>query len=229
MNEISVGTVIRICGPVIDVRIENGVMLPIYALLECEDTGHHMEVAAQLGADTLRCIALEATDGLRCGTTVKGDGEGITIPVGDGLAGRVIDVLGRPIDGLGEISADKRLPIHREPPTLCDQRPVCDILETGIKVIDLLAPYAKGGKIGLFGGAGVGKTVLIMEMIHNIAVGHGGYSVFAGVGERSREVNELMLDMKQSGVINKAVLAFGQMNEPSGSRMRVALTGLTAA
>lgn len=229
MNEISVGTVIRICGPVIDVRIENGVMLPIYALLECEDTGHHMEVAAQLGADTLRCIALEATDGLKCGTTVSGNGEGITIPVGDGLSGRVIDVLGRPIDGLGEISADKRLPIHREPPTLCDQRPVCDILETGIKVIDLLAPYAKGGKIGLFGGAGVGKTVLIMEMIHNIAVGHGGYSVFAGVGERSREGNELMLDMKQSGVINKAVLAFGQMNEPSGSRMRVALTGLTAA
>ena len=157
------------------------------------------------------------------------DGEGIRVPVGDAVIGRVIDVFGRPIDGKGAINSDTLLPIHRSAPALSEQRPATEVLETGIKVIDLLVPYTKGGKIGLFGGAGVGKTVLIMELIHNIAVNHGGYSVFTGVGERSREGNELMHDMSESGVIDKAVLAFGQMNEPSGSRMRVALTGLTQA
>jgi F-type H+-transporting ATPase subunit beta len=188
-----------------------------------------MEVAAHVAVDTVRCIALESTEGLMCGSPVISDGQPITVPVGDAVIGRVIDVLGRPIDGKGEIISDLKLPIHRRPPSFSKQRPVSELLETGIKVIDLLAPYAKGGKIGLFGGAGVGKTVLIMEMIHNVATCHGGYSVFAGVGERSREGNELIRDMEESHVIDKAVLAFGQMNEPSGSRMRVALTGLTQA
>ncbi|NLG53953.1 MAG: F0F1 ATP synthase subunit beta, partial [Clostridiales bacterium] len=201
----------------------------IKSLIVCEETGHHMEVAAHVAVDTVRCIALESTEGLMCGSPVISDGQPITVPVGDAVIGRVIDVLGRPIDGKGEIISDLKLPIHRRPPSFSKQRPVSELLETGIKVIDLLAPYAKGGKIGLFGGAGVGKTVLIMEMIHNVATCHGGYSVFAGVGERSREGNELIRDMEESHVIDKAVLAFGQMNEPSGSRMRVALTGLTQA
>ena len=188
-----------------------------------------MEVAAQVSENTVRCIALESTDGLMCGTECVSDGEPIKVPVGDAVIGRVVDVLGRPIDGGDEIKTDKYMSIHRQPPALSEQKPVSELLETGIKVIDLLAPYAKGGKIGLFGGAGVGKTVLIMEMIHNVATNHGGYSVFTGVGERSREGNELIEDMRDSGVINKAILAFGQMNEPSGSRMRVALTGLTMA
>ena len=166
---------------------------------------------------------------MRCNLKVTSDGKGIEVPVGKEVIGRVVDVLGRPIDEKGEIKAEKYLPIHRSAPPLNKQKPATELLETGIKVIDLLVPYAKGGKIGLFGGAGVGKTVLIMEMIHNIAVNHGGYSVFTGVGERSREGNELIHDMEKSGVIEKSILAFGQMNEPSGSRMRVAMTGLTMA
>lgn len=223
------GTIVKITGPVIDVKFENGELPPINSLLSTEDNKSHMETALHLGNGTARTIALEATEGLFCGIPVYSDGEGIKAPVGDGVVGRVIDVLGRPIDGKGEIKAEKYIPIHHNAPSLSEQKPANELLETGIKVIDLLVPYAKGGKIGLFGGAGVGKTVLIMEMIHNIAVNHGGYSVFTGVGERSREGNELICDMQESGVIDKAVLAFGQMNEPSGSRMRIAMTGLTVA
>lgn len=223
------GKIIKISGPVIDVRFPEGSEPPVNSLLEVEGCGRHMEVATHEGAGVVRSVALDAPEGLYCGMNVTADEKGITVPVGPKLLGRVIDVLGRPVDGKGEIEAEEYWPIHRSAPSLEEQRPATEILETGLKVIDLLVPYAKGSKIGLFGGAGVGKTVLIMEMIHNIAVNHGGYSVFTGVGERCREGNELMHDMEESGVINKTVLAFGQMNEPSGSRMRVAMTGLTAA
>ena len=223
------GRITKISGPVIDVRFDGGKVPPVNALLTITEYEKNAEVASHLGEGLVRAIALEATEGLRCGLEVVSDGKGIEVPVGDGVIGRVVDVLGRPIDGKGEIKADHRLPIHRPAPLLKEQKPATELLETGIKVIDLLVPYAKGGKIGLFGGAGVGKTVLIMEMIHNVAVNHGGYSVFTGVGERSREGNELIHDMENSGVISKSVLAFGQMNEPSGSRMRVAMTGLTMA
>ncbi len=222
------GTVVKISGPVVDVRF-TGDLPPVNALLTVAEHDCHLEVAAHVAADTVRTVALEATEGLRCGLGVTSDGKGISVPVGPSVVGRVIDVLGRPIDGRGPIESDLYRPIHRAAPALAEQRPATELLETGIKVLDLLVPYTKGGKIGLFGGAGVGKTVLIMELIHNVAVNHGGYSVFTGVGERSREGNELMTDMQQSGVINKTLLAFGQMNEPSGSRMRVALTGLTEA
>ncbi len=222
------GKIIKISGPVVDVYF-NSKLPPINSLLLIEQADKHLEVSMHTDEHTARAIALEATEGLSCGLRVVSDGEGITVPVGDSVVGRVVDVLGRPIDGKGEIKEEHRLPIHRNAPTLSEQKPATEVLETGIKVIDLLVPYTKGGKIGLFGGAGVGKTVLIMEMIHNIATNHGGYSVFAGVGERSREGNELMSDMEKSGVINKTILTFGQMNEPSGSRMRVALTGLTMA
>ena len=223
------GKVVKISGPVIDVRFEDNAVPPINSLLTVTEYGKHAEVAAHLENGLVRAIALEATEGLRCNLAVTSDGKGIEVPVGDGVIGRVVDVLGRPIDEKGPIKADHYLPIHRNAPRLSEQKPATELLETGIKVIDLLVPYAKGGKIGLFGGAGVGKTVLIMEMIHNIAVNHGGYSVFTGVGERSREGNELIHDMENSGVIDKSILAFGQMNEPSGSRMRVAMTGLTMA
>ncbi len=228
MSIIYKGEIVKISGPVIDVRF-SGKLPPINTLLTIEGVDKHIEVAMHIAKNTVRAIALEATEGLSCGLKVVSDGNGIMVPVGDGVIGRVVDVLGRPIDGKGDIKADHKLPIHRNPPSLHEQKPATEVLETGIKVIDLLVPYTKGGKIGLFGGAGVGKTVLIMEMIHNIATNHGGYSVFTGVGERSREGNELMHDMSESGVINKTILAFGQMNEPSGSRMRIALTGLTMA
>ena len=223
------GEVVRISGPVVDVQFGGGYEPSIHTLLVIEETGTHMEVAGQVKAGVARCVALEATEGLRCGLLVLDTGRGITTPVGEGVLGRVVDVLGRPIDGKGEIAAQERWEIHRKPPAFSDQKAATEQLETGIKVIDLLAPYPKGGKIGLFGGAGVGKTVLIMELIHNVAVNHGGYSVFTGVGERSREGNELITDMTESGVIDKSILAFGQMNEPPGSRMRVAMTGLTMA
>lgn len=223
------GKIVKISGPVIDVRFEDNAVPPINSLLTVTEYGKHAEVAAHIENGLVRAIALEATEGLRCNLAVTSDGKGIEVPVGDGVIGRVVDVLGRPIDEKGPIKADHYLPIHRNAPRLSEQKPATELLETGIKVIDLLVPYAKGGKIGLFGGAGVGKTVLIMEMIHNIAVNHGGYSVFTGVGERSREGNELIHDMENSGVIDKSILAFGQMNEPSGSRMRVAMTGLTMA
>ena len=228
MADLMKGTVVKISGPVVDVRFD-GKMPPINSLLTVEKYNKRLEVALHLEQGVVRSVALEATEGLCCGLSVVSDGKGIEVPVGDAVVGRVVDVLGRPIDGKGEIKSDEKWAIHRKAPLLSEQKPATEILETGIKVIDLLVPYAKGGKIGLFGGAGVGKTVLIMEMIHNIAVNHGGYSVFTGVGERSREGNELMNDMEKSGVIDKAILAFGQMNEPSGSRMRVALTGLTMA
>ena len=223
------GKIIKIAGPVLDVRFAAGQEPRVNALLTTDDGRCRMEVVSQISAGVVRCVALEATEGLSCDVGVWTTGEGIRVPVGEKVLGRVIDVLGRPIDGKGPIEAEKYMPIHREAPTLREQKPATEIFETGVKVIDLLVPYPKGGKIGLFGGAGVGKTVLIMELIHNVAREHGGYSVFTGVGERSREGTELIADMEGSGVIEKAVLAFGQMNEPSGSRMRVALSGLTIA
>lgn len=225
------GELISITGPVLDVKFEDGHLPAIYnaLVIQLEDREVWLEVAMHIGDNTVRCIALHATEGLFCGLSVIDTGDKINVPVGRQTLGRVMNVIGEPIDGKGEITGAKRMPIHRDPPKFADQYPVTEIFETGIKVIDLLAPYAKGGKIGLFGGAGVGKTVLIMELIRNIATEHGGYSVFAGVGERSREGHELIEDMSESGVIEKTCLAFGQMNEPPGSRMRVALTGLTLA
>ncbi len=225
------GELVRITGPVLDVKFPGGRIPKIYnaLVIKLPDREVWLETAMHIGDDTVRCIALHATEGLFCGLAVTDTGDRINIPVGQQMLGRVINVIGEPIDGKGEIVTDKRLPIHRQPPKFAEQNPATEIFETGIKVIDLLAPYAKGGKIGLFGGAGVGKTVLIMELIRNIATEHGGYSVFAGVGERSREGNELIEEMNDSGVIEKACLAFGQMNEPPGSRMRVAFTGLTMA
>ena len=223
------GRIVKISGPVIDVSFAEGTLPPIHALLSIENGKKHAEVALHLNETTVRAIALEAPEGLCCNLPVTSDGKGIEVPVGEAVIGRAVDVLGRPIDGKGAIKAETYMPIHRQAPGLYEQKPATELLETGIKVIDLLVPYTKGGKIGLFGGAGVGKTVLIMEMIHNIAVNHGGYSVFTGVGERSREGNELLHDMEKSGVIEKTILAFGQMNEPSGSRMRIAMTGLTMA
>jgi len=225
------GELIRITGPVLDVKFYDGNLPAIYnaLVIKLGDREVWLEVAMHIGDDTVRCIALHATEGLYCGLPVINTGGGINIPVGQQTLGRVVNVIGQPIDGKGPINAETRLPVHRKPPKFADQNPATELFETGIKVIDLLAPYAKGGKIGLFGGAGVGKTVLIMELIRNIATEHGGYSVFCGVGERSREGHELIEEMSESGVIEKACLAFGQMNEPPGSRMRVALTGLTLA
>lgn len=222
----NIGSVVKISGPVLDVKFP--IETPKIKDLLISEGGVHMEVASNLDKDTVRCISLESTDGMCCGTKITSTGGGITVPVGENVLGRVIDVLGRPIDNLGEIDAPRR-PIHRNAPPLKTLTPVCELFVTGIKVIDLLTPYSKGGKIGLFGGAGVGKTTLIMELIYNIATKHGGYSVFTGVGERIREGNELIRDMRESGAINKTALAFGQMNEPPGSRMRVAMSGLTMA
>lgn len=224
------GTVQRIIGPVLDVSFPAGEFPPIHTLLYVEDGAREVAVeVSQHLKGAVRCIALEATEGLSRGLSVRSTGAPITVPVGPEMLGRTLDVLGRPIDGKGEATARERLPIHRAAPSFASQKPVTQIFETGIKVIDLLAPYAKGGKIGLFGGAGVGKTVLILELIHNIATAHGGYSIFTGVGERSREGNDLLTEMNQSGVIDKTALVFGQMNEPPGARMRVAMTGLTLA
>ena len=231
INIVNKGELIRITGPVLDVKFHDGHVPEIFNALvvKLKDTEVWLEVAMHIGDSTVRCIALHATEGLYCGLVVINTGDKIKIPVGRESVGRVINAIGQPIDGKGPINAEKRLPIHRLPPKFSEQNPATQVFETGIKVIDLLAPYARGGKIGLFGGAGVGKTVLIMELIRNIATEHGGYSVFTGVGERSREGNELLEDMEKSGVIEKTCLAFGQMNEPPGSRMRVALTGLTLA
>ena len=224
------GTLIRIAGPVMDVRFRAGEVPPIHTLLYVLDGERKVaaEVHEHLGT-TVRCIALEATEGLSRGLVVESTGAPITIPVGPEMLGRAIDVLGRPIDGQEPPVTKEALPIHRKAPGFAEQQPVAQIFETGIKVIDLLAPYARGGKIGLFGGAGVGKTVLILELIHNIATEQGGYSVFTGVGERSREGNDLLTEMTNSGVIKNTALVFGQMNEPPGARMRVAMTGLTLA
>ena len=224
------GSVLRIIGPVLDIRFADGRVPAIHNLIYVEDGPRRVavEVAQHLG-DTVRCVALEATEGLSRGLAATDTGAPVKAPVGVGMLGRAIDVLGRPIDGKGALDAAAHDPIHRLSPSFARQRPVTTVFETGIKVIDLLAPYAHGGKIGLFGGAGVGKTVLILEMIHNIATQHGGFSVFTGVGERSREGNDLLTEMNQSGVIDKTALVFGQMNEPPGARMRVAMTGLTLA
>ena len=223
------GKIVRISGPVVDVAFENG--LPkIKDELAIECGGEKvMEVAQHLDSRTVRCIMLSGSEGLSRGMKAKSLGHCIEVPVGDDTLGRMFNVLGEPIDGGAPLSGAEKRSIHRDPPPFCEQSPAVNILETGIKIIDLLAPYPKGGKIGLFGGAGVGKTVLIQELIHNIATEHGGYSVFTGVGERSREGNDLWSEMKESGVIGKTALVFGQMNESPGVRMRVALSGLTMA
>lgn len=225
------GKIIQVMGPVVDVKFDDGDLPYISGALEVfvEEKKRVMEVAQHIGDDVARCIMLSPSEGLCKDMTVYPTGGPISVPVGEKVLGRLFNVLGEPIDNKGDVEAAEKWQIHRDAPTFVDQSPVVEVLETGIKVIDLLAPYAKGGKIGLFGGAGVGKTVLIQELIQNIATEHGGYSIFTGVGERSREGNDLWSEMTQSGVISKTALVFGQMNEPPGSRMRVAETGLTMA
>lgn len=226
------GIVKKVIGPVVDVQFAAGKLPELYNAVEIareDGSKTTLEVVQQIGDSTARCIALSSTDGISRGTVAVDTGKAITMPVGEATLGRMFNVVGEPIDGKGEVGAAERLPIHRDAPPFTDIRPATEMLETGIKVVDLLAPYAKGGKIGLFGGAGVGKTVLIMELIRNVAYEHGGYSVFAGVGERSREGNDLWNEMNESGVINKTALVFGQMNEPPGARLRVPLSGLTIA
>ena len=226
------GKVVQVLGPVVDVIFEDGELPEIFTALEIntESTGKLIcEVQQHLGENTVRTVSMGATEGLSRGIDVKDLGSPITTPVGKASLGRIINVTGDPVDEAGPIEADQRWPIHREPPTFEEQETDADILITGIKVLDLLCPFLKGGKIGLFGGAGVGKTVVIMELIRNIAAEHGGFSVFAGVGERTREGNDLWNEMKESGVLDKTSLVYGQMNEPPGARARVALTGLTVA
>ena len=222
------GKIYQIIGPVVDVEFESG-MPPIYEKLVVEGDKAVFEVLAHIRKGVVRCISLTATDGLSRGLSVLDTGAQISVPVGEDVLGRVMNVLGEPIDGKGEIKSSEHWNIHRRPPAFYEQSPAAEIFETGIKVIDLIAPYSKGGKIGLFGGAGVGKTVLIMELMRNISKEHGGYSIFTGVGERSREGNDMISDMTESGVISNTALVFGQMNEPPGSRMRTAFTGLTLA
>ena len=218
-------------GAVLDIQFEKGQLPNLYNAIEIPLNGKTLvaEVMQHMGDSMVRCVAMASTDGLQRGATAVDTGAPIKAPVGDEVLGRVFNVLGDCIDGGDEVKAKEKWPIHRSAPEFVEQKPVTEMFETGIKVIDLLAPYAKGGKVGLFGGAGVGKTVLIQELIRNIATEHGGYSIFTGVGERSREGNDLIGEMKESGVINKTALVFGQMNEPPGARMRVALTGLTMA
>ena len=225
------GKIVQILGAVVDVEFESGKLPMIKDALTVINEGKKvvMEVAQHMGNNIVRCIMLASSEGLTKDMEVTATGAGITVPVGKQTLGRMFNVLGDVIDGGDAVEGEENWCIHRRPPEFEEQSPVVEVLETGIKVIDLLAPYAKGGKIGLFGGAGVGKTVLIQELIHNIATEHGGYSIFTGVGERSREGNDLWMEMKESGVINKTALVFGQMNEPPGSRMRVAQTGLTMA
>lgn len=226
------GSIFKIIGPVVDVVFPPGHLPAIYNALKIERKGDSdliLEVAQHLGDNIIRAIAMTSTDGLRRGQDVIDTGHPISVPVGKEILGRIVNVTGNPVDEMGEVKTKERWPIHRPAPTLEEQNTSREILETGIKVVDLLAPYMKGGKVGLFGGAGVGKTVLIMELIRNIATEHGGYSVFAGVGERTREGNDLWLEMKESGVIDKTALIYGQMNEPPGARLRVGLSGLTVA
>ncbi|MFQ6891082.1 MAG: F0F1 ATP synthase subunit beta [Acutalibacter sp.] len=225
------GKILQVLGPVVDVQFENGSLPKICDALTVENGGETqvLEVLKHLGDGAVRCITLATSEGLTRGMEVTATGGPISVPVGEGTLGRMFNVLGNPIDEKGQVDCKEKWPIHREAPGFAEQSSQVEILETGIKVIDLLAPYAKGGKIGLFGGAGVGKTVLIQELIRNIATEHGGYSIFTGVGERTREGNDLWREMTESGVIEKTALVFGQMNEPPGARMRVALTGLTMA
>jgi F-type H+-transporting ATPase subunit beta len=225
----STGNVVEIIGAVVDVQFQRGGMPNIYDALKIESADITLEVQQQLGDGIARCIAMGSTDGLKRGLEVVNTGQAISVPVGQATLGRIMDVLGNPVDEAGPIATEERMPIHREAPKLEDQATTTEILETGIKVIDLIMPIAKGGKIGLFGGAGVGKTVTLMELIRNIAVAHSGFSVFAGVGERTREGNDFYHEMTEGGVIDKVALVYGQMNEPPGNRLRVALTGLTMA
>lgn len=229
----NIGKVLQVLGPVVDVEFMPDQLPAIYSAIQIKVPEKKLditlEVAQHLGNNTVRTVAMSSTDGLQRGVEAIDTGKPITVPVGPGTLGRMVNVLGLPIDNGGEIKAETYYPIHRPAPSFEDQQPSTSILETGIKVIDLLAPYSKGGKVGLFGGAGVGKTVLIMELINNIAKEHGGLSVFAGVGERTREGNDLWNEMKESGVIDKTAMVFGQMNEPPGARLRVGLTGLTLA
>jgi len=232
----NVGKITQVIGAVIDVEFEGGQLPPILNALTVtnpaiDDRQNNLilEVAQHLGERTVRCIGMDTTDGLVRGMTATDTGDSIRVPVGAETLGRILNVIGEPVDGMGPINAKTTLPIHRQPPEFVEQATEVQALETGIKVVDLLCPYARGGKIGLFGGAGVGKTVIIQELINNVAKQHGGYSVFGGVGERTREGNDLWAEMKESGVISKATLVYGQMNEPPGARARVALSALTAA
>jgi F-type H+-transporting ATPase subunit beta len=240
----NVGKVIQIAGPAVDVQFAEGHLPPIYQAIRIVSEGFNvptpisviLEVQQHLGEGRVRCIAMEATEGMVRGMKAVDQGGPISVPVGRGTLGRVMNVIGEPVDQLGPIKSDKRLPIHRPAPSFEEQATTAEMFETGVKVIDLIQPFLKGGKIGLFGGAGVGKTVVIMELINNVATKHGGFSVFAGVGERTREGNDLWLEMQESGVVNtkdfeksKASLIYGQMTEPPGARLRVALTGLTVA
>ena len=232
----NIGKIIQVLGPVVDVEFEQGKLPTIYSALTISNPAISdeadnlvVEVAQHLGDNVVRTIAMDVTDGLVRGMPVKDTGKPIMMPVGEAGLGRVLNVVGRPVDGLGPVSQEKMMPIHREAPKFTEQDTTVRVLETGVKVIDLLVPFPRGGKMGMFGGAGVGKTVIMMEMVHNIAMQHGGISVFAGVGERTREGNDLYHEMKDSGVLPKAALIYGQMTEPPGARARVALSALTAA
>ncbi len=235
-NANSVGRVIQVMGPVIDVEFKEGGLPPIYTalkltnpLLNDQKWNLVVEVAQQLGGNRVRCIAMDSTEGIRRGEEAVSTGQGITVPVGKEALGRILNVVGEPIDEMGPVNTAMRWPIHREAPHFVEQSTKLELFETGIKVIDLIAPFLRGGKIGLFGGAGVGKTVLLLELIHNVAKEYGGVSVFGGVGERTREGNDFWVEMKESGVLANTGLVFGQMNEPPGARARVALTALTLA
>ena len=231
MSDKRIGEVIQVTGPVLDIRFKPDELPELLNAIEIETDGRKLtaEVAQQIGDNTVRCIAMNSTDGLVRGTKAVDTGGPITVPVGEVCLGRVFNLLGDPVDNQEPPKAEERWSIHRPAPSYEEQAAATEILETGIKVVDLICPYAKGGKIGLFGGAGVGKTVLIQELIHNVATEHGGYSIFTGVGERTREGNDMYNEMKESGVIEKTALVYGQMNEPPGARMRVALSGLTMA
>ena len=231
MTQKNVGTIVQAIGPVLDIRFPNDAMPQLLNAIEIEHDGKKLvaEVAQHIGDDVVRCIAMSSTDGLQRGIPATDTGSPITVPVGEACLGRIFNLLGEPVDNDPAPEAEERWPIHRPAPSYEEQESTTEILETGIKVVDLICPYAKGGKIGLFGGAGVGKTVLIMELINNVAKEHGGISVFTGVGERTREGNDLYNEMTESGVLNKTALVYGQMNEPPGARMRVALSGLTMA
>jgi len=227
----NIGKVVQVIGPVLDIRFQDGQLPELLSAIEIQNDDRKIvaEVAQHIGDNVARCVSMNATDGMVRGLDAVDTGGPITVPVGDKCLGRIFNLLGQPIDEKPAPEDVERWPIHRQPPSFEEQETSTEILETGIKVVDLIAPYAKGGKIGLFGGAGVGKTVLIMELINNVAKQHGGLSVFAGVGERTREGNDLYNEMQESGVINKTALVYGQMNEPPGARMRVALSGLTMA
>ncbi len=237
METASVGKIVQVMGPVIDVAFDEGQQLPeihdaltiTNPMISDDEDNLVVEVSLHIGDNIVRGVAMDSTDGLTRGMAAKSTGAPISVPVGAATLGRIMDVVGNPIDEMGPVQCDERWSIHREAPKFEDQSTSKELFETGIKVIDLLAPYVKGGKIGLFGGAGVGKTVIIMELINNVAKAHGGYSVFAGVGERTREGNDLWMEMKESGVIDKAALIYGQMNEPPGARFRVGLSALTVA